>query len=154
MSLPNGETREAALFRWANGNAEAAALLSLLADLVRAADDFVDDEKGRQSRMAQVLHSCLVLLPQNAFYREHAQRFAGVFLDALLSWEVSDEWRTSGDRKRETFGYVYREAVDRIPVMVAYLTGGLDHARAVMRDVFEVCHTGSDETVEQWVSEG
>lgn len=141
------------LLGWTLGNEAAADFLREIADLARIADDVVDKDTGRQERVRQLLDRCLLLLPNNAFYRQNAELLAPALNEALVGWQLGDDWRKSDDGKRRLFGFVYRESTDRIAVAVAFIIGGHDHSLRVARELYDICHQPFTETVEQWSSE-
>lgn len=143
----------ALLLRWANGDAAGAQLLELVCEIARLADDIADGEADADA-VPRLLHRCLVDLPANAFVQRHGATLRPVLSECVHSWALSNEWRRSGCERRQTFGFVYREATDRLGLAVAQITGGYDHARAVARDIFRTCHAPSTETVAAWANEG
>lgn len=140
------------LLRWTKDDVYAADFLAKVAELARLIDDAVDEPAAvRQDAYRKVWSICLVDLPMNPFWVQHGHRLSLVMNECILSWAWSDELKTSGDMRRETFGYVLREATDRIAVAVAHIVGGSDFAARVMREVYDVCHMPSTETVAEWV---
>jgi hypothetical protein len=154
MPLPKDPAeRFVHLLRWANGNTQAAEMLDIVGRIARLADDLADgDQAPSVLKVGELLHMSMVDLPSNPFFKQHFQALIPSISDGILSWEVSEEWR-AGEGKRPVFGFVYREAVERIAHTVALLTGGTNHARRVIRELHAVCHDGVRETVDEWVSE-
>lgn len=149
----NRDETRAILLGWTLGDASAADFLLEIAELARLADDVVDKDTRRQERVMALLNRCLMLLPNNAFFRRHAELLAPAMNEALVGWRLGDEWRKSDDPKRRTFGYVYRESTDRIAVAVAFIIGGHEHSARVARELYDAFHAPFTETVEQWAEE-
>lgn len=155
MPLPEGEgVARAAFLRWTLGDASAADFLAEVSAIARAADDIADGAADPQLKAMDLLRRCLVVLPQNVFFKAHSALLAATLNEAIISWRLGDEWRRSEDPKRQAFGYVYRESTDRIAHAVAFLLGGQDHALNVARELYDLCHAPFPETLQQWKSEG
>ena len=154
MPLPNDRSEQHRLFlKWANGNQSAAALLAAVASMARQADDIADgDVKASTASVGSLLHLVAVEIAANAFFQANAVVLAAALSDAILAWEASEIWRR-GNRTMQTFGFTSRDRISRVASTVALLTGGADHARAVMLDVHEVCNAGETETVDDWAKE-
>jgi hypothetical protein len=151
MPLPGGpHEQDAFLIQCANGDRDAARLLKDFALAARYADNIVD--KYDTSLVPSLLFKALVDIPGNPFFRANYQTLAAPITEAIAAWQLSDEFRTSGDKKKHAFGYVWRESTDRLAVAVALITGGTSHAANVLRAVYEVCHAPHQETLEEWIS--
>lgn len=149
MTLPaDAAKRDAFLLYCANGNADAATFLRDISMAARMADDLADRD---ENNVGDLLTKCLVDIPSSRFFRDNFAMLAGAINEAIVGWQISSEFKKSGDRKKQTFGYVYRESTDRIAVAVALITGGAAHSRDVLRRIYEECHAPFAETVEQWV---
>lgn len=142
-----------AVMRWTGGDIPASAFLLEVAEIARLADDIVDEDENRQRNVAWLLTRTMIHLPANDFYRLHAQRLGPLFASILVQWQQSDEWRSSRDALKRTFGFVMREAVGQIVTAVASILGGHDLAKKAADDFFETCHAGSRESIEDWVKE-
>ncbi|WP_322884807.1 hypothetical protein U8C32_12600 [Sinorhizobium medicae] len=152
--LPNDpETIRAAFLRWTRGDGAAAEFLAEIAAIARLADDIVDEEEHRQRNVCWLLVRTLTRLPQNSFFIEHAAVLAPVINNVIVQWQLSDEWRSARDPVKRQFGFVMREAVGSIVTAVATIAGGYDHAKATTEDFFDLCHSGSRETVEDWIKD-
>lgn len=154
MPLPADKTAARELIlRWTLNDAHAADFLMQIGEIARLADNIVDKDEGRQQNVCLLLSRCLTVLPLNPFYLRFAGALGPIMNEAIVAWQISDEWRVSGDPRKQTFGFVIRESTDKIVTAVASILGGYDHAKAVALELFEVCHSGSAETVETWVKE-
>jgi hypothetical protein len=150
MPLPGGRhEQEQFLLHCAMGNQDAARLLSDFALAARYADNIVD--KSDISLVPALLFKCLVDIPSNPFFRANYQTLAAPITEAIAAWQISDEFRKSDDKKKQAFGYVWRESTDRLAVAVALITGGADFAASVLRAVYDVCHAPNKETLEEWI---
>lgn len=144
---------QACLMRWTGGHGAAAEFLSEIAAIARLADDVVDKAEHRQRHLCWLMSRALTVLPLNPFFVAHAAQLAPMLNTILVQWELSDSFRQSGDRLKETYGFVMREAVGGLVTAVAHILGGYEHGRLVAEDFFATCHAGSPETVEDWVRE-
>jgi len=143
------------LLRWSNGDHDAAAFLMLIARWARLVDDMADDDQPiRQQAVCVLMQISLVEIPANPFWKRHSDKLGMCLNEALLCWQWSDELKTSADERRQVFGYVIREATDRIGQAVAYLTGGFEFSQQIAREIYDVCHAPYTETVEEWALEG
>lgn len=150
--LPEGiEDRHACFLRWTNGDAQAAAFLMEMAEIVRLVDDLVDEDENRQRNAVWLWTRTLIHLPANEFFRKHGVFLGPLFASIIVQWQQSDEWRTGRDALKRTFGFVMREACGQIVVAVATIVGGIEFAKTVADDYFETCHAGSRETIQDWV---
>ena len=137
----------------ANGDPQAAHVLSVTARVARLADNIADgDSQDPQEDMGRILSAVFVELAGNSFYLENASVIAPAMLAGILGWLQGDEWSKSDNRKTRMFGFVYREAVENVAHTIAYMTGGFDHAREVMRRLHDISHA-SGETFEDWEKE-
>jgi hypothetical protein len=143
----------AALLRWTLGDEAAADFLNEIAEIARLADDIVDEDANRQRNVAWLLTRTLTRLPQNPFFNRHVAALAPLINNVIVQWQLSDEWRSSRDALKRQFGFVMREAVGSIVTAVAAIVGGYDHAKTTTEDFFELCHSGSRETVEDWIKD-
>lgn len=152
--LPNdpAKAREAML-RWTRGDEAAADFLHQISEIARLADDIVDERENVQRNVCWLLSRTLTVLPLNPFFMRYAASLAPLINTIIVQWQQSDEYRLSGDRLKQTFGFVMREAVGALVTAVAGIVGGYDHAKTVAEDFFTTCHSGSTETVEQWAKE-
>lgn len=134
------------------GDRDAMAFLKSIAYVARLADDVADKDHGdAQRNVCLLLHYTMVDLPRNPFFIRHHDSLAPLVVEALTQWKLSDEFRASDDWRKQTFGFVWREASDRFLGAAAYLVGGLEHATAVVREFWSMTHGQSTETVAAWV---
>jgi len=147
------EAVRAAFLRWTRGDEAAADFLAEIAAIARLADDIVDEDENRQRNICWLLVRTMTRLPQNVFFNRHLSALAPIIHTVIVQWELSDEWRSSRDALKRQFGFVMREAVGSIVTAVAAICGGYDHAKTATEDFFELCHSGSRETVEDWIKD-
>ncbi len=135
------------------GNQQAAHVLDATARVARLADNITDgDSQDPQADMAHILSAVFVELAGNAFYLENASILAPSMLSAILGWVQGDEWAKSENPKTRIFGFVYREAIEHVAYTVAYICGGFDHARNVVRALHEISHANG-ESLQDWETE-
>ncbi|MDX0467438.1 hypothetical protein [Sinorhizobium meliloti] len=147
------EAVRAALLRWTRGDLAAADFLSEISEVARLADDIVDEDENRQRNICWLLVRTLTVLPLNPFFIRHAGTLAPLINNVIVQWQLSDEWRSSRDALKRQFGFVMRETVGSIVTAVAAICGGYDHAKTTTEDFFHTCHSGSRETVEDWIKD-
>jgi hypothetical protein len=152
MAIPSEKMAEFLDFV-SQGNAEAAHVLDATARVARLADNITDGEsENPQDDMARLLSTVFVELAGNAFYLNNAHILAPSMLSAILGWVQGDEWAKSDNPKTRIFGFVYREAIEHVAYTVAYMCGGFDHARNVVRALHELSHANG-ETLSEWEAE-
>jgi hypothetical protein len=125
-------------------------------ELVAVADDLADEDlpfHQRQAYVIRLLEIAYFILPNNAFYMKFAPVLAPLIMNVLITWKKSDEWKMKGDRRRQMYGFVWRENVDSIVVAVAAILRGAIHAEIVM-DLMMDHHDVGAESFEDWVAEG
>lgn len=153
MLTNNPTDRLALLMKWTRGNASAADFLHQMAEMVRLADDIVDEPENRQRNVCWLLSRAWTVLPFNAFYAAHGPVLGPLLNSIIIRWQQSDEFRISDDPLKQQFGFVMREDIGTLTIAVASIIGGYDHAKTVADEMFAVCHSGSTETVADWVKE-
>lgn len=140
--------------KWANGDEQAAEVLINFAHFARAIDDVIDgDAKDPASMMGNMLATALTRTATNPFYLKHQAAFLAAGVGALIGWRIADDFRKAEDEKTRMFGFVYREAINQIVWMVAYLTGGFDHAVSAAKELHELAIVSSSETLHDWETE-
>lgn len=153
MSMPPGTSTEY-FNRWACGNSDAVNLLHCISAIAQLADDIVDgDSENRFADMGRLCFQTLVVAPSNPFFQKHHAALAPVLANISLTWEATEEWRHSEQEKTRMFAFVMRECSEQFAVTVALLTGGYDHARAVIRELHDVCVASDPETFSDWENE-
>lgn len=153
MPIPSKDMAEFCAMA-ANGNQHAADALMRIARVARLADNIADGQTSTpQEDVGEILRLCFVELASNPFYLQFAPTLAPVCLNAVLGWQQADEWAAADSQKSRIFGFVYREAIEQVAHTIAYLTGGYDHARTVMRALHQTSHLSSPETFSDWERE-
>lgn len=145
------------LLEWCLGDRHAADFLARVFEVSQIADDFVDRDVPADwingARMLRLLHLCLVDIPANPFYIRHSTWFTPLLSTCCMIWEATEDWRQSEEPDTRMFAYTYREIGEQIVFMAARLIGGLDHARAVIRDVHAFYHVHRAEAFDKWEKE-
>lgn len=156
MSFTPEEERVQAL-RWFKGDVQAVAFLESVAAATQIGDDLVDEDMGelKRARLMARLFERLLMLAANPFYARYQAQLAPLIVTGVLEWEVSNEWQRSPHDETRLFGYVRREALEGVIVFVAYLTGGVDWAMTVGREIHEFYHVvhADGETLDTWSNE-
>lgn len=157
MPLPRDDTERRQFFEFVcKGNPAAIEYLELVCEIVYLADDSVDEDLDFDTRQKYMLRILFILggvLPLNGFYQRYAPSYAPLWMDILVHWQKSDQWKTQGDLKRKIFGFVRRENVDSLVVATAAIIGGPEHAGQVTEMIMDTVHN-TGETLTDWISEG
>lgn len=135
------------------GSQAATDFIMKIAEASQIADDFVDDEiQNKQEMMARLLSIAFFEIPQNPFFQANINHLSPLFATSIQIWSHSDDWGKQ-DKLKE-FGFVYREHLEQIIVMAAYLMGGWKHARWVTNDMVDFYRNNEDQdSIEEWVEE-
>jgi hypothetical protein len=133
--------------RWAQNNEDAALLIDFFGYATQLADDFVDLDReglrtveGRSAIMCELLYTLLVKIPGNPFFRRHEAHFVPLFTNCLALYDASNTWHSSAKKETRMFAYVHREAAGRLVEQVAFLVGGFQWAKQVVREVHDYYH--------------
>ena len=103
--------------------------------------------------MASLLYQAFIDLQLNSFYSQHKEIFIATAGNDILLWDVSNEWQSSPDKKKQIFGFVYRMAVNTF-LTVAMVCGGMAHAKRMVRKIYSFHHMRDHkEQLEDWVGE-
>ena len=153
MLPENLNDRRTLLLKWTCGNEAAADFLHQMSEMVRLADDIVDEADNRQRNVCWLLSRAWTVLPFNPFYAAHGVLLGPILNSIIVRWQQSDEFRISGNPLKQQFGFVIREDIGTLTIAVASIIGGYEHAKQVADEMFAICHSASTETVEDWVKE-
>jgi hypothetical protein len=143
------------ILKWCMGNVEAAVLLGLVFEASQVADDIVDgDAKDQQEAMARLLSIAFVEIPDNKFYQQHGHQFRPLFATSIQIWSLTDQWKQEEGEDRPIFAYVWREILEQVAVLAAYICGGQKHARTVANEMNKFYHAREDiESFSDWIGE-
>jgi len=137
--------------RIAMGDQSAADLLETVAVIERLADNIVDNESEDTSAdMTEVLYRMFVGITSNSFFNENRVAIITAFGLDVISWDLSNEYHGRKNIREQMIGFVKREAIN-IYVVVAMICGGFDHARSIIREIYEF-NTEEAPTLEEWIS--
>lgn len=145
--------------RWCKGDVYAARLIGSLALVSQVADDFVDGDNPkttgsfaqRSAAMSGLLAAVFADVIPNPYFQQHKEVLLPLIVSSIVYWDASNDWAISEKKETRMFGFVHREASERVVAMVALLIGGWDHQRAVVREMHEHYHGKSAvESYEQW----
>lgn len=154
MSLNLQDPNTAKMFlRWTKNNEDAARLLMQMCTLAREIDDLVDVGGNVQERITSIVEIALIHVAGNPFYMRFNGVMSGLIFEMLTYWRLGDQFKKSDNEKKQMFGFVYRESTDRLAVVVASLCGGSDHALQVAKELYDVTHNRSTETLADWLAE-
>ena len=141
---------------WTCGDVPAAEFLSHLFAVSQVADDFVDDDippEKRSEQMTQLVLTLLLNVGNNPFFDRYRIELQALMASSLIVWDATNEWAGSTRQDTRTFAFVYREILEQVISFTAYVVGGLEHARAVTREVHQHYHVDHGEGFAAWESE-
>jgi hypothetical protein len=148
--------------RWTKGNQDAARLIGGLGLVSQVADDFVDvdnpkvtgDFQRRSTAMSGMLSAIFGEIVPNPFFQQYQVILLPLILSSVSYWDASNDWTISRSKDDRMFGFVHREALERVVVMIAHLIGGWAHQRQVIREMHEYYHgIGKVQSFEEWDAE-
>jgi len=136
--------------KWCMGNVDAVNFLVTLFEISQIADDLADkDIEANPQNVTRLMHKAMVELPLNNFYRQYSHLLLPIFSTSLTIWGNTDRWGKEGG---EVYGFVYREVLEQVITMVAFIVGGWEHSNLVTNEVSVYYHR-DDESVNKWKNE-
>ena len=151
------ETEETLLLRWCCGDAEAAVAMRELAHGSQLADDFVDKDSkefhDKSGHMLDFISFALGRLPNNRFYQKYRATIEPLVLMSSFYWDLSNSLVTLKDANSRYYAYAYREMLEQVLGMAAYILGGLEHARRTLREVHRFYHVINVDAFDAWWAE-
>lgn len=151
------ETEETLLLRWCCGDVDAAVAMRELAHGSQLADDFVDKDskefKDKSGHMLDFLTFALGRLPNNRFYQKHRATLEPLVLGSIFYWDLSNHLATLKDENSRHYAYAYREMLEQVLGVAAYILGGLEHARRTLREVHRFYHVINVDPFDAWWAE-
>src|SRR3989304_8411760 len=115
-----------------NGNVDAYEYLLLMGDVFRAWDDLYDSDAVPAPAMADRIFSELTFnLSRNKFFREHRNALEAFIFTAWNAWKDSNTWKGSEDKLKGSCAWLIRDYCNEIDQLVAWLVGGVEHARNI-----------------------
>lgn len=125
-----------------NGNDDAYEYLVLMGKVFRVWDDAYDGDKLSNKEMVNDVF-CSILFGDsfglfgNDFYKRHKEKLDALVFVAWNAWQDSNEWEGHPDQYKRMAAWFIRDFVNEIDCYVAFLCGGISHARKfslVMRE--------------------
>jgi hypothetical protein len=149
------EEQAALIHKWCRGNAMAADFIAVLFEASHLADDIVDgDSEDVCADMTTVWQLFFGRLMPNPFFLQHAERFAGAIVPAVVDWRLATAWQGDKDEIKRLYAYVLRETLEHAAVVAADIVGGANWAFEVRRELSTVCHIEQGrEPLSQWLKE-
>lgn len=112
------------------GDTDAVRFMLDLARVVHLWDDLIDRDKQPSDRVINdVFFALMVGFPANSFYRRHADALTPVIATGILNWHAANELEADGRPDSLRVAHVVRCAIGDVALLIAYLLGGLEHAR-------------------------
>jgi len=114
----------------ANGDDDAFEYLVTMGKVFRVWDDLYDQDRPVTPEVADEVFSSLSFdLSRNQFFVRYRQALEGFIFVAWNAWKDSDAWRGDKNKMKGLCAWFIRDWVNEIDVLVAWLVGGVDHAR-------------------------
>ena len=139
------------------GDAEAAVAMRELAHGSQLADDFVDKDSkefhDKSGHMLDFISFALGRLPNNRFYQKYRATIEPLVLMSSFYWDLSNSLVTLKDANSRYYAYAYREMLEQVLGMAAYILGGLEHARRTLREVHRFYHVINVDAFDAWWAE-
>lgn len=136
------------------GDEEAKAFLGKIASFARETDDIADgDVQDAPAALAYQFDLVFMGLANDPFYLKWKGAFTFLLPVIVLLWAQTDRWKKHENRNVRISGYVYRESIEFMTFVTAYIVGGAVHAARTMDRVMLVTRTHRTETFEDWEAE-
>ncbi len=112
------------------GNRDALDYLLIMSKVFRSWDDLYDQDSPVTKDVANECFSALAFdLSRNKFFVENRQALEAFVFVAWNAWMDSNEWKNHPEKIKGQCAWFIRDWCNEIDVLVAWLAGGLDHAR-------------------------
>ena len=124
-------------FRWAKSDKDAVAMMEIFGSGSHLADDLVDERLtvgAASEKTVEMLSLAMGLLPNNAFYKAHRTQIEPLVMSGLTMWGASNIFAMSDHLETRMHGFVYRNIMVQLIVMVALIVGGTAWARKVAQE--------------------
>ncbi len=105
------------------GHSDAIALCLDLFALSHVIDDVADGDPVHAHAVVGAFHKALVIVPRNAFFRQHSDRLTAVLHDAFLNWLDANRLQ-QGDATSVALAYALRECAPALVLACAELISG------------------------------
>ena len=123
-----------------SGDKSAEAYLKRVFFVVRMIDDLQDgDTPVNKNDIIKGFMMTIADLPNNTFYKKHADMLNGIHLISFNAWRDSNAWEQSDDPSKKMYAHVLRDYICELFVLVAFLTGGeklMHEVSLQMREMF------------------
>lgn len=130
MTTLSKEQYELLLKEVANGDQDAFDYLMTMSHVFRTWDDLYDQDKPVDSKIAdQVFASLSFDLSRNPFFQKNRQALEAFVFTAWNAWKDSNEWRGNESKLKGICAWFIRDYCNEIDQLVAWLVGGVEHAR-------------------------
>ncbi len=116
------------------GNADAAAFLTTIVEVLHFWDDLIDDDRAlSNTEINERMWQALVLLPRNRFYREHLNDLSPILAQAVLNWMTANtmENKVGGGGLDLPIAFIIRSSYVDLISQVALICGGFQWAQQI-----------------------
>jgi len=110
------------------GNVSALEFVRAIALVLHGWDDMVDrDHRLTDADINRIFTTALIVLPRNAFYREHFEEFNPLLMQAITNWRIAtDIERNSINDHHLGIAFILRSSYVDLAVMAASIIGGIE----------------------------
>lgn len=138
----------------AKGDVQALHFLHKVADFARRTDDIADGDAGyAPEAVALQFNLVFALMATDPFYDKWRGAFVFLLPVIVLLWSRTDLWKKSAVPNVRITGYVYRESIEFVTFVTAYIVGGAEHALLTMDKVIFTTRARTTETLTDWETE-
>lgn len=124
------------LFPLLKGDTHATSLCVDLMNICQVWDDLIDrDKEYTDNDINRVFQALLFTVPLNPFYDKHQDELRPIIMNAILKWFDSNKMEKEGKEEDLHMTYMLRAEIYSIFCYIAFLVGGLDHAKTVGVDI-------------------
>ena len=138
------------LFPLLKGNTDATVLCIDLMNICQIWDDLIDrDKEYTDNDINKAFQTLLFRLPLNKFYDRHQDELRPVIMNAVLKWFDSNKMEEEGKTEDLHMTYMLRAEIYSIFCYIAFLVGGLEHAKEVGVSISRIYNEKLDDFIEE-----
>jgi hypothetical protein len=120
------------LFPLLKGNTEATVFCVDLMNICQVWDDLIDrDVKYTDNDINRTFQTLLFSLPMNEFYVKYQNELRPLIMNSILKWFDANKMEQGKEESDLNMAYMLRAEIYSIFCYVAFLVGGINHAKEV-----------------------
>lgn len=122
-------------------HSDAVALLVLMFSVLHTWDDIADGDKPiALADVHQMMYLALVVIPRNAFYRDHFTELNVLLESAITNWHAANELEHGGSDDDKRIAFVIRSNYCNVALAAARIVGGHEWAKSVAPTIRRFWH--------------